>query len=126
MFDLIGGGNPLVHHPYIFFATIMVAILVSEGMTFVARKYDHIHDKYFPETYLRVQSYLLSGIMCTAIFMYFSLIAGASTYGSPILGVKPIIFWGICYTIFFIIIASVIALIIERALKKRKLNRPGV
>ena len=126
LIDLIGGSNPLVHHPYIFFATIMVVILVSEGMTFVARKYDHIRDKYFPEAYLRVQSYLLSGIMCTTIFMYFSLVAGVRTYGAPILGVKPIIFWGICYTVFFIIITSVTALIRERALKKRKLNTPSI
>ena len=128
LLSYIVGVNPLEHHPYIFYATIMVVILTSEGLTFLTRKYDlhNLNNKEIPEPFVRVLQYLLSGIMLMAICVYVISMATVRMYGPPILGVKPIIFWGICYTVFFIIMTSVTALIGERAIKKRKLNSPGV
>ena len=123
------GVNPLEDYPYVFFATIIVMILASEGLAFVVRKYDYILVIHNP--FIRRLHYLLSGIMYTAISVYFSFVTGAYMYVPPILGVKPIIFWGICHTILFIIVISISALAGERRVvrwlekngsKKIKLN----
>ena len=126
LLSYIFGDNPLEHHPYIFYACIMVVMLCLEGFAFLARKYDLINNKEIPEPFVRAIQYLLFGIMQMAMLVCITSIVTGRTYGPPILGVKPIIFWGIYYAVFFIFIISVTALIGERAIKKRKLNRPGV
>ena len=119
------GVNPLEQHPYVFFTTIMVMILVLEGVAFVTRKYDLIilnNNKEIPKPFVRTLQYLLMGIMMMAIAVYVTSMLGILTDGQPIFGVKPIIFWSIYHIICFIVFTSMYALYGERRIKKRKLN----
>ena len=108
------GVNPLEHHPYIFYASIMVIMLCIEGDAFLTRKYDLLN-KEIPEPFVRKLQYLLSGIMFTATLVNTNLPEHVLS-GSEVMRA---VFQA---TFLFIFFTTMYALFLEKRIKKNQVK----